>query len=160
MTVKTYGNTLVRVTGAKEWEAQDAAASWSDGGAIAKILASVANDLRAVVADNAVLAVSEYAKTGEAYLRPSGADIIIGIKFWNDKASLVQEFSLRQLISNSAKDVRLKLGIDPEAQAIVSNLAGIGNELSSLGKAPKPLAGSVPPPLPRIVTNGSKVPTQ
>lgn len=134
---KTFGRVPLAVQGRDRWEAQGPA-HWSDEGEVQKILqpfvAQMANALKDVVARNAALGASEYLAIGEVTLVPGEqGDVLIGLKIDNGEASLIAYVPFKKLIVAALEDVRPVLGVNPQAQALLSQLIGLGRQLASLG---------------------------
>lgn len=132
-----FGKTPVTVDGREVWDRHDATKTWSDGGETAKIVAghmtAMQTELETTVAQNAVLAVSEFASSAEAAIRADGDDVIVGIRFYSDASALIVNVPLRQILAAALSEIRPLLGADPNAQAALSNLVAIGRQLAQIG---------------------------
>lgn len=148
---KHFGRVPVQVAGKDRWDTQDHAASWSDDGEVRQVLTQALGEalkpvigaLEHVVARNASLGASEYMATAESTLTlaPDG-DVLIGVRVANDEASLIAYVPLKKLIVSALGDIRPTLGVDPQAQALLSHLMTLGQQLAQLGRpqvqAPQP----------------------
>lgn len=135
---KHYGKVAIDVLGREAWEKQDATKSWSDDGEVKKIIeestASMVHALEAAVAQNAHLGVSEYLSIAEAAATvDEKGELLIGVRVSNDEASLIAYVPLKKLIMSVLTELRPRLGVDPQAQTILSHLVGLGRNLASLG---------------------------
>ena len=144
-----FGKRPVDVTDTAPWVSHDATKTWSDGGAVRGSVTAAAQtliaDLERIVAENASASVAEYASAAEAGLRADGSgEVIIGLRIFNDQASMIIEVPLRRLIVDALTEMRPKLGVDPQSQAALSSLAALGQSLASLVRAdvPPPQAGA------------------
>lgn len=130
-----FGKLRVALTGRSAWEAQDPTQTWTDGGAVARALQSTQIEIERIVAENAVLSVSEYVSDAKAALRADSqtGDVIIGILITTDAATQIVEIPLRELISKAVLDMQeAGLGVNPEAQAALSGLIMLGRGLSNI----------------------------
>lgn len=147
---KWFGKIQVALFGKDGWDAQDATKVWDDGGSIRQAIdAATANlhkELQAIVSENAVLAVSDFASTGSAALRAEdGGEVIVGVRLESGQAHQILEIPLRALFTASLMDARKRLGTDTEAQDVVSSLLTICQQivqaLQPPRQAPAGLAG-------------------
>lgn len=146
---KWFGKIGVALFGRDKWEGQDASQVWSDGGAIREVLDKASVALEKIVAENAVLAVSDFASTGVAALRATEqGELILGVRLETDHAAQILEIPLRQLFMAALTDIKPKIGLDAEAQAAVSAMVALGQQLASLGRPPAPPRAPAPPPPP------------
>ena len=138
-----FGKTAVSVSAPEKatWAAQDYSKSWTDGGAARAIVDSIAPAIERAIAENAHLGAAEYLSEGEVALQATDKDVLIGLRIWNNEAALIGTVSLRQLIADAFSQARSELGHDQQAQALVSALIQIGQELSRI-----PSAHNGPPP--------------
>lgn len=135
-----YGKVPLTLTNTEPWDDQDSTISWSDDGAVRKIMEPVIKTLESVVAQNATLGVSEYLAAGEASLTISQQnEIVIGVRVENDEAHLIAYVPLRALLISALQQARQQIALDPGAQALVSNLVQLGTQLAQLGR-PTPSA--------------------
>jgi hypothetical protein len=143
-----FGKLKSHVQGREAWERQDAGKVWSDGGEIKNQLESIhgtlrtaldaaAKDMERIVADNAIVAVSDFASDATAALRAEGNSIIIGIRFDTKQAAMIVEVPLDRLIIKALEEIRPTLGVDTQAQEAVSALVAFGRKLANLGQAPQ-----------------------
>lgn len=127
---KWFGKIQVALFGKDQWEAQDASQVWSDGGAIKQLLDETTRSLEKIVAENAILSVSDFASTGSAALRAEeGGEVIVGVRLESGQAHQILEIPLRALFTASLMDARKRLGVDPEAQDVVSSLLTICQQI-------------------------------
>ena len=153
---KWFGKRAAVVLGLDKWAAHDASKTWSDGGAVAEAVTesnkTLISQLEKIVADNATAGVSEYLSDAEIGVRADQTgEVIVGLRIANDQAVMIVEIPLRKLVVGALSEMRPTLGVDPQAQAVLSALISLGNNLSSLAGKP------VPPPLPALhaaVKNG------
>lgn len=132
---KHYGKVPLTLNNTAAWDDQNSAASWSDDGAVRRIIEPVIKDLEAVVAQNATLGVSEYLAAGEASITISQQnEIIVGVRVENDNAHLIAYVPLRALLISALQQARQGIALDPGAQALVSNLVQLGAQLAQLGR--------------------------
>lgn len=141
---KWFGKRAVDVSDTGQWTQHDATKTWSDGGAVRDSVTVAAQtliaDLERIVAENATQSVAEYASAAEAGLRADGGEVIIGIRLYNDEASMIVEVPLRRLIVDALTEMKPRLGVDVQAQGALSALVALGQSLASLVRA------DVPPP--------------
>lgn len=150
---KWYGKRAVDVADTSQWTSHDATKTWSDGGAVRDSVTVAAQtliaDLERIVAENATASVVDYASAAEAGLRADGGEVLIGIRLYNDEASMIVEVPLRRLIVDALTEMRPRLGVDPQAQSALSALVALGQSLASLARA------NEPPPIPGIGHNSN-----
>lgn len=143
---KHFGTAPLTLVGREAWDRQDATLSWSDEGEVRAVLEKSIKELEAVVARNAALAVGEYAASGEAAVTISNQnEILVGVRLSNDEATLIAYVPLRALLISALQSARQSAGVDPNAQALVSNLIHLGVQLSKLGQSSQPTQGSPTP---------------
>jgi hypothetical protein len=140
---KHFGRVSVQVSGKERWDGQNHSASWSDDGEVAAVINQSLGDivkpiiaaLEQVVARNASLGASEYLSSAESTLTlaPDG-DVLIGVKIANDEATLIAYVPLKRLLVSALCEIRPTLGVDPQAQALLSQLMTLGQQLASLGR--------------------------
>ena len=140
---KHYGKVPVHIVGKDRWDTQSHTQSWSDDGevrkvitdAIAQAIQPVIGVLEEVVARNASLGASEYLATAESSLTvaPDG-DVLIGVRIANDEAALIAYVPLKKLLISALSELRPSLGVDPQAQTMLSHLITLGNQIAQLGR--------------------------
>jgi hypothetical protein len=132
---KHYGKVPVQVSGRERWETQNHTQSWSDDGDVRKIIEPAIAALEQVVAKNAALGASEYLGSAEStlVLAPDN-DILVGVRIANDEAALIAYVPLKKLLMAALSELRPTLGVDPNAQALLSQLITLGSQLASLGR--------------------------
>lgn len=145
---KWFGKVPVEVAGREAWDKQDASQSWTDGGAVKKILASIEPLLERLVASEAIGAVADFASTGEAAVRAGqGGEVVIGLRITSEQSSMIVSVPLRKLLVAALTEVRNGIALDPQAQALLADLVSLGRQLSRLGQPPpqvsKPIAATV-----------------
>jgi hypothetical protein len=135
---KYYGKMAVTISGQKAWDRQDAAKTWTDAGAVTRVLQATTAELERIVAENATLSVSEYLSTAQAGIRttPEG-EVMLGLRIENQEAAMIVEVPLRRLILAALSEMRPVLGFDPNAQQAVSAIVQFGSQLASIGRVPK-----------------------
>lgn len=134
---KWYGKVSVDVSGREAWDRQDASQSWTDGGAVKKILASIEPLLEQLVASEAIGAVADFASTGEAAVRAGQAgEVIVGLRITSEQSSMIVSVPLRKLLVAALTEVRNGIALDPQAQALLADLVSLGQQLSRLGQPP------------------------
>lgn len=144
---KHFGRLPVQLVGKERWDAQDHASAWSDEGEVGVVLKKAFDDalapivqaLEGVVAKNASLGASEYLALSEASatLSPDG-ELMIGVRVANDAVAMVAYVPFTQLIKSILSEIRPSLGIDPQAQAMLSQMIAIGRGLATLGQPINP----------------------
>ena len=144
---KWFGKREAAVSGIDKWAAHDPTKTWTDGGAVAKVVSdtnkTLISQLERIVAENANAGVSEYLSTAEVGLRADGTgEVLVGLRISNDIADIIVEIPIRKLVIGALTEMRPTLGVDQQAQAALSALISLGNSLSSLAKSP------APPPIP------------
>ena len=152
---KWFGKREASVSGATKWTAQDSSLTWTDGGAVRQAVDEsnkvLISQLERIVADNATAGVSDYLSTAEVGLRAEATgEVIVGLRVSNEQADLIVEIPLRKLIVDALQEMRPRLGVDPESQAVLSALIAFGNSLVALGqrKEPGPSPNAMPVGLP------------
>ena len=141
---KYYGKMPVTITGQQSWDRQEATKTWTDAGAVARVLQQTTAELERIVAENATVSVSEYLSTAQAGIRatPEG-EIMLGLRIENQEAAMIVEVPLRRLILAALSEMRPVLGLDQGAQHTVSAIVQLGSQLASIGRVPKgPIGGS------------------
>lgn len=138
-----YARVPLKTTGREAWEKQDVAGVWSDAGevraAVVRHMDQLIAELETVVARNAMIGASDYLSEGEASLSLStDSDLVVGIRIYNDGAAMIAHVSLRQLLFSALQELRPSLGVDPRAQAILSQIVALGQQLARLGAPAKP----------------------
>ena len=63
---------------------------------------------------------------------------MIGVKIANDEATLIAYVPLKRLLVSALGEIRPTLGVDPQAQALLSQLMTLGQQLASLGRPANP----------------------
>jgi len=94
-----YGKVPVEVAGREAWEKQDASQSWTDGGAVKKILASIEPLLERLVASEAIGAVADFGEHG----RGGGASgprrrDRVGLRITSEQSSMIVSVPLAQAV--------------------------------------------------------------
>jgi len=144
--MRHYAKVPLKSIGREAWEKQPATGVWSDEGevratvasALDKMLPPLIGELERIVERNANLGASDYLSEGEASLALSpDNEILLGIRIFNDGAQMIAHVSLRELLYAALSDLRPHLGIDPQAQTLLSQLKFLGTQLASLGAPPK-----------------------
>lgn len=135
--VRYYGKMPVAVSGQKAWDKQDATRTWTDGGAVARVLQATTAELERIVAENATTSVSDYLSTAQAGIRVTQeGEIMLGLRIENQEASMIVEVPLRRAILAALSEMRPILGLDPNAQQAVSAIVQFGGQLASIGRVP------------------------
>lgn len=152
---KWFGKRAVDVSDTRAWTQHDATKTWSDGGAVrdrvTAATTALISDLERIVAENASASVVEYASAAEAGIRADGGEVLIGIRLYNDEASMIVEVPLRRLIVDALTEMRPRLGVDPQAQGALSALVALGQSLASLTRA-----NDQPPSVPAGIGHNSQ----
>jgi hypothetical protein len=142
--MRHYAKIPLRTIGREAWEKQNIAGVWSDAGEVETVvqrhLGELTSELQDIVARNAMIGASDYLAEGEASLTLSpDNDILLGIRIFNDGAQMIAHVSLRELLFAALSELRSHLGVDPQAQALLSTLMALGRQLATLGAPPKKL---------------------
>lgn len=133
------------------WGQQDVSRSWNDEGVSQALVNTLVPALQKAMAAAAHEGAAAYISEGEVGLQATDKDVLVGFRIWNNEASMICSVSLRKLIADAFSQARSELGHDPQAQALVSALIQIGQELSRIpGQHNGPPA---PLPAPRINRN-------
>lgn len=134
------------------WAAQDFEKSWNDEGMSQALVNTIVPALRRAFAETAHAGAEAYISEGEVGLQATDKDVLVGFRLWNNEASMICTVSLRDLIKDAFTQARSELGHDQQAQALVSALVQIGQELSRIPSQHNgPQSGlQVGPPAPRI----------
>ena len=140
--MRHYAKIPLKSVGREAWEKQDITGVWSDAGEVQAVvqrhLGNMIGELQDTVARNAMIGASDYLAEGEASLALSPEnDILLGIRIYNDGAQMIAHASLRQLLFQALSELRPHVAIDPQAQALLSQLKALGHQLANLGNAPK-----------------------
>lgn len=140
---KHYARVPLQTTGRDAWEQQDITGVWSDNGevrtSVVRHMDQLIVELESVVARNAMIGASDYLAEGEASLALSpDNDILLGIRIYNDGASMIAHVSMRQILFSALQELRPRLGVDPQAQAVLSQIVALGQQLARLGAPAKP----------------------
>lgn len=135
---KWFGQRDASVIGADKWMAQDSIKTWSDGGEVVRVVERISKvliaELERIVSDNATAGVSDYLSAAKIGVRADQAgEVVVGLIVSNDQADMVVEIPLRKTIIAALTDMRPRLGVDPQSQALLSALIGLGQSLVSLG---------------------------
>jgi len=147
---KWFGKGEVATSNRQPWEAHDSTQTWTDGGAVRQVLDEAAGKLERIVAENATAAVADYVSTAGVALRATETgEVLLGLRIENDKSFMIVEVPLRKLMVTALMEVRPTIGVDPQAQLVVSALVTLGRQLASLGQPEAPAATVSPPPVPK-----------
>ena len=132
---KFYGKVDVVTRGKKQWDEQDPAKAWTDGGEIRAIVESMIPDIEKACAKNAILGASEFSSSGQAAVRADErtGEVIIGVRVSTEDADLITEVPLKQLLITALSEMKGVIGVDPGAQTTLSQLIDLGRQLSNLG---------------------------
>lgn len=149
---KWFGKREASVSGADKWAAQDSTKTWTDGGAVRQAVDEsnkvLISELERIVAENATAGVSDYLSTAEVGIRSDQTgEVIVGLLVSSGEADLLVEIPLRKMIVGALTEMRPRLGVDQDSQAVLSALIAFGNSLVALGQRPKD-----PAPMPTGVT--------
>ena len=133
-----YGKMPVTISGQKSWDQQDATRTWTDAGAVSRVLQATTAELERIVAENATTSVSDYLSIPQPAIRPTqDGEIFLGLRIENQEASMIVEVPLRRAILAALSEMRPILGLDPGAQQAVSSIVQFGGQLASIGRVPK-----------------------
>lgn len=134
---KWYGKVPVGVVGRDKWDRQDASASWTDGGEVKRIVEAIVPVLEQLVAKEALGAVSDFASTGEAAVQAGDkGEVMVGVRLISEQAAMIVAIPLRKLLIAALTEVRNGIALDPQAQALLSDLVALGRQLATLGQPP------------------------
>lgn len=143
--VRYYGKMPVTISGQKAWDQQDATRTWTDAGAVSRVLQATTAELERIVAENATTSVSDYLSTAQAGVRVTqDGEIMLGLRIENQEAAMIVEVPMRRLILAALSEMRPVLGVDPAAQHAVSAIVQFGGQLASIGRVPKTFKEEVP----------------
>ena len=127
--MRHYAKIPLKSVGREAWEKQDITGVWSDAGEVQAVVQRHLGNM---------IGASDYLAEGEASLALSPEnDILLGIRIYNDGAQMIAHASLRQLLFQALSELRPHVAIDPQAQALLSQLKALGHQLANLGNAPK-----------------------
>ncbi len=151
---KWFGKGEVATSNRQAWESHDATQTWTDGGAVRQVLDEAAGKLERIVAENTSAAVADYVSTAGAALRATeSGEVLLGLRIENDKSFMIVEVPLRKLMVAALMEVRPTIGVDPQAQLVVSALVTLGRQLASLGQPEVPAPVAAPAPTKRRVAS-------
>lgn len=132
-----WGKVSAKVAGLKAWHDQDAqtwAQSWDDGGAADKLGASVAEDVRRIIAEQTKEAVAEYAKDAEFALGAVNGQLMVGVNLTSAGGRLIVNIPLNELINKAVQDAWGSAGA-PAGQEFIAAILKLTTDMAQLRRA-------------------------
>jgi hypothetical protein len=147
-----FGRTTVSIGDKAEWKRQDHSKSWdTPTNEVDAALQEAGKSIKKLIASEVRDGVTEYMATAESSVCIDGGDIMVGIRVWNDHASVIVHVPLHQLLTQAVKDAAAQISSSDDAQVLVSKLIVLGREMVSLQRAPSspPRPETMPDDTPR-----------